>query len=210
MTAFRPAPCLETERLQLACLGPGDAPGLRDALAETRAELLPWMPWAEAEPRPVAELLAQVLDWRDAFHAGRDFHYGIFARASGRLIGVVGLHPRVGPGGLEIGYWVRHGETGRGVATEAAAAATRAAFRVLGAARVEIHVDGRNLASLRVPEKLGFRLEGRLREWFAQGEESDRVVHGLLARELAGTPADAVRMRAFGLAGEALFDDLSE
>lgn len=63
---------------------------------------------------------------------------------------------RIGPGGLEIGYWVHVAHTGRGVATAAAAAITAAAFTLPGIDRVEIHHDVLNLASGRVPAKLGY------------------------------------------------------
>jgi RimJ/RimL family protein N-acetyltransferase len=69
------------------------------------------------------------------------------------------LHDRVGAGGLEIGYWVHVGCTGRGVATVAAAALTRAALALDGVARVEIRCDAANLRSAAIPRRIGFRLD---------------------------------------------------
>jgi RimJ/RimL family protein N-acetyltransferase len=47
-------------------------------------------------------------------------------------------------------------------------------------------VDPRNVGSLRVLEKLGFRREGYLRErWELAGEIQDSVVFGLLRHESA-------------------------
>ena len=68
---------------------------------------------------------------------------------------------RIGPGGLEIGYWVRTDRTGRGVATEAAGLLTDAALALPDVDHVEIHHDEANAASGRVPAKLGYALVGR-------------------------------------------------
>lgn len=45
---------------------------------------------------------------------------------------------RIGPGGLETGYWVHQAHTRRGLATAAAAALTDAALALPGIDRVEI------------------------------------------------------------------------
>ena len=63
---------------------------------------------------------------------------------------------RIGPGGLEIGYWVHRAYTRRGLVTTAAAALVDQAFRLPGVNRVEIVHDELNVASGRVPRKLGF------------------------------------------------------
>jgi len=64
---------------------------------------------------------------------------------------------RIGPGGLEIGYWVHAAHVRRGIATLAAGALTDAALRLGGVDHVEIHHDEANLASGAVPARLGFR-----------------------------------------------------
>jgi RimJ/RimL family protein N-acetyltransferase len=73
------------------------------------------------------------------------------------------LHQRIGPGGQEIGYWVRTSHTRRGYATAAARALTDMAFTMPGVDRVEIHHDVANVASGRVPAKLGFTHVGDVR-----------------------------------------------
>ena len=58
---------------------------------------------------------------------------------------------------LEIGYWVHPDYTARGIATAAAAALTEAAFALPGVDHVEIQHDELNLASGRIPAKLGYK-----------------------------------------------------
>jgi ribosomal-protein-serine acetyltransferase len=88
-----------------------------------------------------------------------DFPYAI-ADGSGDLLGGCGLHRRIGPAGLEIGYGVRGDRVGQGIATQAVAALTEAAFSIEGVDHVEIHHDAANVASRRVSEKNGFELIG--------------------------------------------------
>jgi RimJ/RimL family protein N-acetyltransferase len=63
---------------------------------------------------------------------------------------------RIGPGGLEIGYWVHRAYTRRGLATAASAALVEQAFLLPGVDRVEIVHDELNVASGKIPRKLGF------------------------------------------------------
>ena len=122
-------------------------------VSESLEHLRPWMPWAASNYGP-AEATGYMQQCEKDWAAGTAFQYLILA--SGQPAGSAGLMARIGDGGMEIGYWVHPGFTGRGVATSAAAALTEAAFALPGVDHVEIHHDVLNLASGRVPEKLGF------------------------------------------------------
>ena len=156
-----------------------DADKLYLAVAESLDHLRPWMPWAAEgyQRASAAEFLRQSeQDWE----SGDAFNYAIIvpggeviggevsgAEAAGdkvgggELAGSCGLMARVGPGGLEIGYWVHVGHIRRGLATAAAAALTAEAFTLPGIDRVEIVHDEENVASGRIPRKLGFTEIGR-------------------------------------------------
>ncbi|MFJ9611470.1 GNAT family N-acetyltransferase [Kitasatospora sp. NPDC101176] len=132
---------------------------LNKAVRANLDHLRPWMEWAAEAPSRAqsAELTrAGALAWE----AGTDFMYlvGLDAEPGG-VIGAFGLHGRIGPGALEIGYWVAARHAGRGIATTATAALTEAALALPGIARVEIHCDEANGASAAVPRKLGYRLD---------------------------------------------------
>jgi len=162
--AGRPAPYrIETERLVVRCYEPRDAPLLKDAIDSSLEHLQPWMPWALDEPQALEQKIELVASFRSTFVAGENFTYGIFAADECELLGGTGLHPRVGPGGLEVGYWVRASATRQGIVTESTAALTRAGFEVCEADRIEIRIEPRNEASFGVPRKLGFLEEATLR-----------------------------------------------
>ena len=85
----------------------------------------------------------------------------------------------------EVGYALRRDAWGRGYATEAVGAVVAWGFGELGLHRLEADIDPRNTASAAVLTRLGFRLEGVLRErWFVAGEVSDSAMYGLLAHEV--------------------------
>lgn len=81
--------------------------------------------------------------------------------------GSCGLHRRIGPDGLEIGYWIHPAFLRRGLATRVAHVLTGAALVVPGITRVEIHHDKANQASAGIPRELGY-------DWL--GEASDEPV----------------------------------
>jgi ribosomal-protein-serine acetyltransferase len=136
---------------------PGDADAVFQSVTESLDHLRPWMPWAANYTRDsAAEFLAKsARDWAD----GQEYNYAILC--DGALAGGCGLMARIGPGGLEIGYWVHQAYTRRGLATAASAALAEQAFRLPGVDRVEIIHDELNVASGGVPRKLGFTEVGR-------------------------------------------------
>jgi ribosomal-protein-serine acetyltransferase len=122
-------------------------------VTESLDHLRPWMPWATSDyDLSVAQDFVQrcEADWA----TGTAFNYLVLS--GGEPAGSAGLIARIDPGGLEIGYWVHPAFTGRGVATAAAGALTGAALALPGVDHVEIHHDERNLASGRIPAKLGY------------------------------------------------------
>lgn len=140
----------------LRCWTEADASLLDAAIRANLDHLRPWMPWTHHEPEPLERRVRRLRRFRRRFEAGSDFTYGIFDHDETMVIGGAGLHTRIGAGASEIGYWIHVDHVGRGLATEAAAALTRVGFDVLRLVRIEIHCEPANVASARVPAKLGY------------------------------------------------------
>lgn len=86
--------------------------------------------------------------------------YGLWAaeeKASGALIGRIGLYRPEGWPGLEVGWLVARERWGEGFATEGGRAALAHAFTAVGARRVISAIAPQNLTSIRVAEKLGMQ-----------------------------------------------------
>jgi [ribosomal protein S5]-alanine N-acetyltransferase len=103
-----------------------------------------------------------------------------------RLIGRVALSNVVrGPWqNATLGYWIDEHAGGRGHATRAVRLAVRFAFEHAGLHRVQPAIIPRNIRSVRVAEKVGFRLEGRaLRYLKINGVWEDHDVYALTVED---------------------------
>jgi RimJ/RimL family protein N-acetyltransferase len=148
----------ETDGLVVRRWAPEDLQARFAAITESYEHLHAWMDWL-----PEPQTLEQQIEWGErqaaSWPAERACAYGIFDAADGTLLGVIGLHDRIGPGALEIGYWCHVAHTGKGVITRAARELTRIALGLEGIERVEIHCDAANASSAAVAERLGYRLD---------------------------------------------------
>ena len=181
-----------------------DAPDLLAAVESSQEHLRPWMPWAARYDGASAADYTQRCEtgWAGLEHF--DFRIttdGGDADLPGgqRVLGSASLMARLGPGALEIGYWVRGDWVRLGVATRAAAALTVAGLTLPGVTRIEIWHDVCNTASAGIPQRLGYRPAGDCcRIPGAHPDGTAAAETGLLScwvlyrDELAGSPAAAI------------------
>ncbi len=113
---------VETDRLVLRCWSPEDAPALRVALDASDQHLRPWIPFMKDEPRSLEQTVQWLRMHRANFDSDVMYRYGVFEKESKSLLGENMLLGRVGPGGLELGYWTHVKSGGHGYATEASCA----------------------------------------------------------------------------------------
>jgi RimJ/RimL family protein N-acetyltransferase len=163
-TLLRAATELRGARVLLRPYRAEDAPDVFAAINESRERIKFWLPWAEDGHRALAETEEFIPRVAREWEERTQFVYGIWELATGRFLGGSGLHCRNWDvPHFEIGYWIRDGEEGKGYVREAVVLQARHAFDDLGANRVEIRCDARNDRSRRIPDSLGFVLEGRFR-----------------------------------------------
>lgn len=170
-----------------------DADDLATAVGASLDHLRPWMPWATPEAADPRTQRFRVAEADEMWAAGTDYIYSVFA-VERLLVGAIGLHRRVGDGGIEIGYWIAEGQTRRGFGTAAAEAMTSVALGLPGVRRVEIHCDEANVASAAIPRKLGYRLDRVIaHEPEAPGESGRRMIWVRDAADGTFRPAAAGR-----------------
>lgn len=169
---------IETARTIIRCWNPDDAGKMQDAINISIDSLLPWMPWAKNEPRDFSTKAAAIQQFRDNFDSGKDFVYGIFTRDGSEVIGGCGLDPGVGDHSVEIGCWINIKFQNQGYSTETTKSLIKAAFELCDIDRVQISFHVRNRQSLRVAEKVGFKIENNLLhgETNADDEFHDSIV----------------------------------
>jgi RimJ/RimL family protein N-acetyltransferase len=196
---------IETPRTVLRCWSPSDAPELQALIADNREHLQPWVPWVADEPKPLEAKLGELRRWRAAFDRDHEWFYALLGAESGALAGGLVVNRLFGDA-VDVGGWVAGALGHRGYHTEAASAATRAAFEVLGMTRVQAVCDVENERSIALLRKLGFTHESTPRQQ-VDGRRADEMVWSILADEWPATPAAAIAAgaRAWDALGNRLF-----
>jgi RimJ/RimL family protein N-acetyltransferase len=154
-----PPQTLTLPRGVLEQLREGHSDLVSEAVLASLDHLRPWMPWASVEAAGPAAQRERCRASEELWANGTDYQYALRTDEYGPVIGNFGLHRRVGPDGLEIGYWLHVDYVGQGYATAATAALTQAALALPGIVRVEILTDEGNVRSAAIPQRLGYRLE---------------------------------------------------
>jgi ribosomal-protein-serine acetyltransferase len=150
-----------------------------------REYLRRFMPWVDKSKSVddtkdfIRKMITRLAD-NDGFAAG--------IWENDRYIGNIGFHwIRWERRFTEIGYWLAAGAQGRGIMTKACTAMIDHAFNAWKLNKVEIRCDPENARSRAIPERLGFKQEGILRQILTGGDDQlhDSVVYGMLANEWA-------------------------
>jgi len=194
---------IETGRLLIRCYEPADALKMHSSITRSLDHLRPWIPWARQEPKELEWMESFVRLFRGQFDLGQDAVFGIFDKQETMQIGGTGLHNRIGKDAREIGYWIDVNQINRGYATEAVCALIRVAFEIERLARLEIRCAPDNLASRRIPQRLGFHHELTLKDHFTdlQGRPTDTMVWALSKRDYEISPIRKTTLRAFDFMG---------
>jgi ribosomal-protein-alanine N-acetyltransferase len=114
--------------------------------------------------------------------SGSDLRLGITLAGSGKLVGQVALYRFDQQNRrCDVGYALGRAHWGQGYLAEALGAMLGHGFAALGLNRVEADIDPRNVASAKVLERMGFKMEGLMPErWIVAGEVCDTAFYGLL------------------------------
>lgn len=140
--------------LVLRCWYKNDADAMATLIAESLDHLRPWMAWAHTEPLSTESRLQLFTKWDRYWESGAGAVYAI--EVANDLVGGCSLHRRVGPGGIDLGYWLGGHRTGHGIATRTAAALIATSFALDDVDFVQISHTASNRASGAVAERLGF------------------------------------------------------
>jgi len=194
---------IQTPRLVIRCWQPGDAAAMKEALDTSLEHIRPWLPFAKDEPQTLEQKVELIRHFRGNFDRDKDYTMGIFDAEDKLCLGGCGLHTRIGKGALEIGYWIRASHINQGLATEMAAALTRAAFDFHGVDRVEIHCDPLNERSAAVPRKLGYLHEATLknRAKDSEGNPRDTMIWTMFRSMYEESTLAKIEMAAFDVTG---------
>jgi ribosomal-protein-alanine N-acetyltransferase len=176
---------LHTDRLILREFVSADWP---EVLAYERdPRYLQYSDWTDRTPDDAQRFVQMFLD-QQAEQPRRKFQLAVTLKTSGRLIGNCGIRQAsAGAHEADIGYELSPEQWEYGYATEAARAIVQFGFAELHVHRIWSWCIADNVASAHVLEKLGLKLEGRLREKeYFKGRWWDTLMYGILENEWHG------------------------
>lgn len=173
--APRPIPVLETERLVLRERVPGDAEALHPGFADP--ELMRY--WSSA-PHTGIEQTREMFTF---IVPGAWRCWAITLKGDDTAIGFIAAGEKRQGNVTEIGYMLMRAHWRQGIVREAVSAVIDQIFAE-GQRRVFADTDPDNAASRALLERLGFKLEGYLRdEWETHLGVRDTTLYGLLRSE---------------------------
>lgn len=142
-----------------------------------------WLNLRDLFPHPYTEADGRAwLDHVTAKQPGSNFAIDF----QGHAVGGIGLRLKddVETGVAEVGYWLGHALWGKGLGTVAVKRFTAWAFSAFDLRRIVALPFAGNVASRRVLEKAGYRLEGVLRDHVVKaGVVQDQAVYAILRRD---------------------------
>jgi [ribosomal protein S5]-alanine N-acetyltransferase len=174
-------PRLETGRLILREIVPADADDLFRIFSD--AETMRY--WSCRPYTSVEQANKLVEDIAETARCGAGVQWAITLRNDERLIGKCGYNEwRKRHRRGDISYIVASEHWGKGIVSEALRAVLNYGFDHMNLHSVEAGVTPGNEASTRMLERLGFHLEGQLRENFwAEDRFVDSLIYSLLRRD---------------------------
>ena len=168
--------------LRLELLRPEHAEELFELTERNRKYLREWLPWLDSN-----KYLQNTIDFikfsQKQYKDSSSLHLAI--RFGDGLVGAIGFHKVDWMNhSTSIGYWLVEDYQGKGIITKSCKSLVDYAFGDLGLNRVEIRCAVENSRSRAIPERLGFKEEGVIRqaEWLYD-HYVDHVVYSMLRSE---------------------------
>jgi [ribosomal protein S5]-alanine N-acetyltransferase len=160
----------------------------RDALLEYSRDpsLLLWVTFSLGTEKEIDDYLASAQ--ASAEEKNRtDWQFAVEEKAKPGYIGTVALTIEKSPCSAELGYWFLRSAWGKGYATEVSRCMLDFGFRTLKLHRIWGKCHEKNSGSAHVMEKLGMKLEGRIREHFwLRDHYRSSLLYSMLEHEYQG------------------------
>ncbi|MBO8182768.1 MAG: GNAT family N-acetyltransferase [Archaeoglobus sp.] len=173
---------IEGVRIRLRKLKISDARDIYDNIRDE--EVVRWL-LRILDPYSFNDALKFIRRTQYRIRKNKGYAFGIVLKETGRVVGVVDLFNIDWENrNAEMGYWLGRRYWNRGLMTEAVKLALKFAFQDLKLHRVSATIFEGNLASRRVLEKAGFKLEGKRREARLKfGRWQNELIYGILKSE---------------------------
>lgn len=135
-----------------------------DALTHNRTAIREWFSWVD-NVQTLEQARQNIDKLNQKFQNKRNAQYFIYEKETGDFCGMVGFmryYPVHRRG--ELAYWMDARKQGKGYMTEALETLEKDLFN-RGVHRLSLHIDTGNSASEKMAKRLGYTLEGTLRDY---------------------------------------------
>jgi [ribosomal protein S5]-alanine N-acetyltransferase len=184
-------PTLESERLVLREITAADADDLFNIFSDQ--ETMQY--WSCRPYTSIVQAQKLIESLTETTRQEIGIHWAITLRGENRLIGRCGYNEwRKQHRRGEISYIIARNDWGKGIAREALHLILDYGFREMNLHSIEAGVTPGNEGSTRMLERLGFRLEGHLREsYFAEDHFVDSLIYSLLRQDFCTQGDEGVK-----------------
>ena len=171
--------CELQDQIELRLIDLSTSEELFQLLDANRAHIRPWDSWIDLL-RTVKDVERAITVWQQQQATNRSFYAGIWFK--GRFCGMINhLNVDWTNRRTALSYWLDAAHQGQGIMTAACRMMLGHAFNTWRLNRVSIECATHNTRSRAIPERLGFKFEGVVREveWL-HDRYVDHVVYGML------------------------------
>jgi ribosomal-protein-serine acetyltransferase len=173
-----------SEEVELQLLNLSHRDELFCLVDKNREHLRKWLPWVDAN-RSSTDTESFIKSAINQHESKKGPQYVVFYNAA--MCGVCGFHPfDIANKISSIGYWLSHAYSGKGIMTISVKTLLEAGFNEYDLNRIEIACATGNARSRAIPERLGFKYEGVLREReYLYDRYVDHAIYSMLASEFS-------------------------
>lgn len=165
--------------IRLELLDLPHAPALFELTCSNQAFLSRWLPWVGFIQR-IEDTEKFIQATKQQWASGNGFQCAIFYQE--RLAGIIGFHEfNRSNDSASVGYWLGEQYQAMGLIQQSLPILIEQAFYIYAIQRVVIRCAVHNQASRKIPEKLGFQLEGILKaNEKLHGQYIDQAIYSLI------------------------------
>jgi ribosomal-protein-serine acetyltransferase len=173
---------LVDDDLKLQLFKPQDSKELYKLIMEDRDHLREWLPWIDQLISPY-HFDSIIPLWLQQYSESSSLNTGVFYKET--LVGSVAMQQIDWQNRQSnIGYFLARKAEGFGIMTRAVSALLHCGFTDFELNRIEIRCGENNKKSRAIPERLGFTIEGRIREGERlHGRFHDLILYSMLSKD---------------------------
>ncbi len=168
------------DSIKLKQLELSDAPDIFRIIDSQREYLRQWLPFVDYT-KEVTDTRLFIISTLETSEKSHDYTFVI--HLEGKFVGLIGFKDTDKTNQkTEIGYWLSEEYQKRGIVTQSVRRLVEFAFEELGMNRIQIKCATGNIPSKKIPQRLGFSLEGIERdgELLSDGKFTDLEVYSML------------------------------